>query len=516
MTLQPGQRYTRNGHTVEILPLPLNSFTCYALNGRHGQMSTEDLAYLLDGWTLDAPAVVPPRPTIAELEAILASTEPHEVYTLPDGQVRARVAQPPQAAGEGSPGDPSWQSPEEVRFYEKAEEGPTEACDSCGHDDTGGDCPHSKKPCKHHCNCIWTQDKCCWCGKEFGEEAAGEGTDYLADETGNQLRLVHRHVKEALELLGVDVSVENGYVPDSWTLREQCYIAKGKLDARAIEIDRLTAREQELWRERDEARDELAATHAWLTHDYPEIPADLPLVERVKKLDTLIERQERDVVAGEIDRLTKERDAAREVLRSLACWLSVGGYNADTVDPAVFERKIRDGVDAIVRVETQRAQGPRIAKAPEDAIEALCDSLGRTRGMPTSDFIRHVVHRMNIAETAKAPARLTVEEVFKAVRDARIVGAGHSSGEITDLLTPLLNAALDAKGGGGTYGDATGTFADKSGTFNQGDPMPDLPTIRELDDRLKALVDDETRETVALANAVEKLKKRVTALEAAL
>jgi hypothetical protein len=37
-----------------------------------------------------------------------------------------------------------------------------------------------------------------------------------------------QHVKEALELLGVDVSVD-GYVPDTWTLREQCAAAKERI-----------------------------------------------------------------------------------------------------------------------------------------------------------------------------------------------------------------------------------------------------------------------------------------------
>lgn len=47
-------------------------------------------------------------------------------------------------------------------------------------------------------------------------------------ETRDQLQTVHAHVKEALELLGVDVSVD-GYIPDSWTLREQCHLAGNEL-----------------------------------------------------------------------------------------------------------------------------------------------------------------------------------------------------------------------------------------------------------------------------------------------
>lgn len=35
---------------------------------------------------------------------------------------------------------------------------------------------------------------------------------------------------------------------------------------------------------------------------------------------------------------------AEEALRSLACWMGVGGYNAPTVDAKLYEQKIREGV----------------------------------------------------------------------------------------------------------------------------------------------------------------------------
>ena len=40
--------------------------------------------------------------------------------------------------------------------------------------------------------------------------------------------------------------------------------------------------------------------------------------------------------------------ACEAALRSLACWLGVGGYNADTVDASTFEAKIRDGVEHLL------------------------------------------------------------------------------------------------------------------------------------------------------------------------
>lgn len=32
------------------------------------------------------------------------------------------------------------------------------------------ECPASPLECGHHCNHSWTEDVCCWCNKEFGEE----------------------------------------------------------------------------------------------------------------------------------------------------------------------------------------------------------------------------------------------------------------------------------------------------------------------------------------------------------
>jgi len=43
-------------------------------------------------------------------------------------------------------------------------------CVSCGEETPRAECPESKRPCGHHCNCSWVHDHCCWCGAEFGEE----------------------------------------------------------------------------------------------------------------------------------------------------------------------------------------------------------------------------------------------------------------------------------------------------------------------------------------------------------
>lgn len=45
-------------------------------------------------------------------------------------------------------------------------------CISCGERMPEGECPQSKRPCGHHCDCSWLHDVCHWCGAEFGEEPA--------------------------------------------------------------------------------------------------------------------------------------------------------------------------------------------------------------------------------------------------------------------------------------------------------------------------------------------------------
>lgn len=47
--------------------------------------------------------------------------------------------------------------------------GQFDGCLSCGEGMPAGECPSSKRPCGHHCDCSWTQDVCDWCGAVFGD-----------------------------------------------------------------------------------------------------------------------------------------------------------------------------------------------------------------------------------------------------------------------------------------------------------------------------------------------------------
>lgn len=51
---------------------------------------------------------------------------------------------------------------------------PAGDCISCEEEMPEHECPESKRPCGHHCNCSWCHDKYCWCGREFGEEEEEE------------------------------------------------------------------------------------------------------------------------------------------------------------------------------------------------------------------------------------------------------------------------------------------------------------------------------------------------------
>ena len=43
-------------------------------------------------------------------------------------------------------------------------------CVSCPEGEPEDECPKSLRSCGHHCNHSWDQDKCHWCGVEFGED----------------------------------------------------------------------------------------------------------------------------------------------------------------------------------------------------------------------------------------------------------------------------------------------------------------------------------------------------------
>jgi hypothetical protein len=72
---------------------------------------------------------------------------------------------------------------------EEAADNPLDSdCSSCGEECAPPmECPASRRQCGHHCNCSWSQDECCWCGKEFGEEVTDASPPEPANAQGREL-----------------------------------------------------------------------------------------------------------------------------------------------------------------------------------------------------------------------------------------------------------------------------------------------------------------------------------------
>ncbi len=89
-------------------------------------------------------------------------------------------------------------------------------------------------------------------------------------------------------------------------------------------------------------------------------------------------------------------EAAEDALRSLASWLAAGGYNATHVDADVFEQKIRDGVDMLLKSEVARqterlrarlltAAGDDLCRLTQEEIKDL--SSGKVQIPPKEEFL---------------------------------------------------------------------------------------------------------------------------------
>ncbi len=108
-------------------------------------------------------------------------------------------------------------------------------------------------------------------------------------------------------------------------------------------------------------------------------------------------------------------EAAEDVLRSLACSLSVGGYNAETVDAKVFEKKINDGIDMLTKPLLARAE------AAERERDALLGNLGEAE-----ERYQAAESRATSAEASLAARELTAEEREKANWIALDLGTGRN------------------------------------------------------------------------------------------
>jgi hypothetical protein len=82
---------------------------------------------------------------------------------------------------------------------QKAVYRPEPECNSCGEVVEDEKCAMSRRDCGHHCNCSWTQDKCCWCGMEFGEHVEEPTTEQKYEQLkldyGRLAEVANEHLK---------------------------------------------------------------------------------------------------------------------------------------------------------------------------------------------------------------------------------------------------------------------------------------------------------------------------------
>jgi len=72
----------------------------------------------------------------------------------------------------------------------------------------------------------------------------------------------------------------------------------------------------------------------------------------------------------------KDETPAEMVLRKLACWLGVGGYNATTVDAEAFHRKIVEGVQMLVASASAPAAPAQAVPLTDEQIQRVWQEQG--------------------------------------------------------------------------------------------------------------------------------------------
>jgi FtsZ-binding cell division protein ZapB len=145
--------------------------------------------------------------------------------------------------------------------------------------------------------------------------------------------------------------------------------------------------------DKDAVIEQLRQLVGWLLAEYCQLAHDLHdsrLLAAGLQVDVERLREERAALALErrvsdsemgalLKRTNKEfwerAEAAEDALRSLASYVSAGGHNADAVDAAAFEKKIREGIDLTIlplvkRIEEQAAKAERLRAAVAEEREA--------------------------------------------------------------------------------------------------------------------------------------------------
>ncbi|MCQ4302255.1 hypothetical protein NAV11_20265 [Pseudomonas songnenensis] len=217
----------------------------------------------------------------------------------------------------------------------------------------------------------------------------------------------------------------------------------------------------------DERSDELEAIHQYAFE-----------VGGTEGGEYILEPEELDEV------VRRANEPLEDVLRSLACSLGAGGYNAPTVDPAVFEQKIRWGIDQLTR-PAQTEQQPVTWQFYQDGKwwngdDRIKDHRKNTEaaGIPVRDL-----YAAPIAQTAPQPEQsglvtLPRELVLRAVaaptknsvreNHSLIIDRGRAQAEIRAALSAVTaerDRLLEAKTAAALHAAVSAIYFDDNSDF---------------------------------------------------
>ena len=80
-------------------------------------------------------------------------------------------------------------------------------CSSCSEMEPLGECPKSKRECGHHCNCIWTQDICHFCGGEINDDGEFEPQSSGGLQEKSEMRQLTDHIVSGDQAVQLQITV---------------------------------------------------------------------------------------------------------------------------------------------------------------------------------------------------------------------------------------------------------------------------------------------------------------------
>lgn len=167
----------------------------------------------------------------------------------------------------------------------------------------------------------------------------------------------------------------------------------------------------------------------------------------------------------DLEILLAELEAKDDALRAIAFHVSVGGYNADSVDAEVFKQKIIDGINDISDVLVKRtAELERANKAQDDHINQQQDridslekknsDLGSALGSTEKLLEDRLEKWQELASNQVIKINELQAKLATPVRLPELCGDGENDNEYTEGLNDGINQSAKAvRAAGFTVGD---------------------------------------------------------------